>query len=223
MSEIEKRTIAAEDLYQLQLISGSSISPDGAFVIFALHRVEEKRQKAFSNLWIADAGGQTVPRQFTCGDQNDGQPLWSPDERRIVFVSNRADKEQPQLYIIPIDGGEGRPITELQGSFGEVAWSPDGRRLVFSFRKKDAADIEREADETKKELGVVERHITRLTYRFDGTGFLPRERRHIWLVDAESGETRQLTHFYETWMQEFDLGQVEEVWYTGPDSNDLQG
>ncbi|MEI2420282.1 hypothetical protein V6O07_08405, partial [Arthrospira platensis SPKY2] len=109
------------------------------------------------------------------------------------FVSNRGDEKQPQIYLIPFDGGEARQLTDLQGNFGGMEWSPDGRQLLLTFRKKDAEAIEREKDPAKKELGVVYRHYDRIFYRLDGAGYLPHERWHIWTVDAANGKATQLT------------------------------
>lgn len=192
MTTRNKRGITAEDLYRFQIITTPCISPDGRYVVFSLQRVEQKTEKKFSNLWLAPVE-QGAPRQFTYGDQVDSQPRWSPDGRQIAFLSNRKDEKQFQIYTIPIDGGEARPLTDLKGEFGGFEWSPDGTRLVCSFRKKDQAEIEREEDEQKKELGVVERHITRLIFKADDYGFLPQERWHIWSIDAKSGKAQPLT------------------------------
>jgi dipeptidyl aminopeptidase/acylaminoacyl peptidase len=194
MTEASKRLIAAEDLYQFNLISGTRISPDGKFVIFALHRVDEKTEKKYSNLWIAATDGKIAPRQFTYGDQNDTSPRWSPDGQQVVFLSNRGDKEKPaQMYLIPFSGGEARPLTNIPGAAGSITWSPDGTRLVCTVRKTDAEVLEREKDETRKKLGTVYRHYDRLFYKLDGYGYLPKERTHLWIIDAESGTGRQLT------------------------------
>ena len=188
----ETRTITAEDLYKFELISGFEISPNGEHVIYAQQRVDPKTEKKFSNLWVVPTEN-SKPRQFTYGDQSDSSPKWSPDGSQIAFISNRKDEKQPQLYLIPFGGGEARPLTDLKGRIGSFQWSPDGSQIVCQFRKKDAEELAREEDEQKKKLGVVARHYDRISYKFDGAGFLPKERWHIWLIDAHSGEGTQLT------------------------------
>ncbi len=192
MPSDEKRQITPEDLYRFQLVSDCQISPDGQHVLFCVQRVDEEKEKKYTNLWIVPAAGGAA-YQFTYGDQIDQQPHWSPDGEQIAFISNRGDEKQPQIHIIPFHGGEARPLTDLKGEFGPFEWSPDGKRLVCQFRKKDQEAIEREEDEQKKELGVVARHITRVFYKLDGYGFLPQERWHVWTVDAQTGEAKQLT------------------------------
>jgi dipeptidyl aminopeptidase/acylaminoacyl peptidase len=142
--------------------------------------------------WSPTDGSQPA-RQFTYGDQSDSSPRWSPDGRFIAFLSNRKDEKQPQLYLIPTFGGEARPLTDLKGSIGSFEWSPDGKQFICQFRQKDEEAIEREEDEQKKKLGVVARHITRPEFKFDGAGYLPQNRWHIWRIDAETGEATQ-TH-----------------------------
>jgi len=190
----KKRLITAEDLYQLNLASGARISPDGKYVLYAVHRVDPKTEKKYANLWIAATDGKTPPRQFTYGDQVDSTPCWSPDGQWAAFLSNRADKEKPpQVYVIPLFGGEARPVTQIEGSVTGFEWSPDGKRMVCAARKTDAEVVEREKDENKKKLGVVERHYNRLFYKLDGFGYLPKERLHLWVVDVERGKSKQIT------------------------------
>lgn len=187
-----KRFAAAEDLYHYELISDAQISPDGRHVIYVVQRVDKKTEKRYSNLWLAaTTGGQ--PHQFTYGNQSDSSPRWSPDGQTIAFLSNRGSEQQPQIYLIPFNGGEARPLTDLKGTFAGFAWSPDGKRLACQFRCLDKEALEREADKQKKELGVVSRRITRLLYKFNGLGYLPDERWHIWTIDARTGKGVQLT------------------------------
>ncbi len=192
MSTKDKRTIQAEDLYRFRLVTDCELSPDGQHVVFCVQRVDEETEKKYTNLWIAPTDDGD-PWQFTHGDQTDSKPTWAPDGTTLAFLSNRDDEDQPQIYVIPFEGGEARRLTDMQGEFDSFEWSPSGGRLVCQFRKKDQNAIEREEDEQKKELGVVSRRVERVFYKLDGKGFLPNERWHIWTIDAESGEPVQLT------------------------------
>ena len=187
-----KTPIRAHDLYRFQTVSGAEIAPDGARVVFCVARVDRNTEKKHSNVWVAPTDG-VAPRQFTYGDQRDTSPQWSPDGGQIAFLSNRGDEQQSQIYVIPVDGGEARPLTRLKGDIGAFRWSPDGKRLVCVFRKQDDEAAAREADERKKTLGVVARHITRVHFKYDGAGMLPSERAHLWTIDARTGRAKQLT------------------------------
>ncbi|RLT49863.1 MAG: S9 family peptidase, partial [Chloroflexi bacterium] len=178
-----KPLITAAHLYRFQLLTDCMLSPDGVHVVYVLQRVDRRTEKKYSNLWLVPTGSGR-PRQFTFGSHTDMQPRWSPDGRAIAFLSDRGTAGQFQIFSMPLHGGEARPLTALHGSFGQLSWAPSGRQLVFEFQKQDADAAERERDAHKKKLGVVARHIKRLSYKMDGAGFLPNERWHIWLLDA---------------------------------------
>jgi dipeptidyl aminopeptidase/acylaminoacyl peptidase len=196
MPKSSQRLIRAEDLYQMEIVSGARISPDGKYVVYALQRVDRKKEKKYSNLWIVPTSGGK-PRPFTTGDQKDTAPMWSPDSQFVAFLSNRADTEAPpelaQLYLISLHGGEASKLVDVKGEIRSFSWSPDGKKLLLSVRKADPETLDRLEDEQKDDLGVVYRRYDRLFYKLDGYGYLPQGRTHIWTVDAASGKARQLT------------------------------
>jgi dipeptidyl aminopeptidase/acylaminoacyl peptidase len=187
-----RKALSAEDLYRFRLITDSRISPDGRHVVYSLERIERKSEKKFSDLWVVPTSGGR-PGRFTYGNHVDRDARWSPDGRSIAFLSNRSDEKQYQVCVISFGGGEARLVTDLRGSFGTFEWSPDGRSIVFSFRKKDRDAVERERDKQKEKLGIVARHIDRVLYKIDGSGFFPKEHWHIWTVDVRTGRARQIT------------------------------
>ena len=188
----ELRRISVEDLYGMRTVAGCDLSPDGRHAAYTVKRVCKARQKTYSDIWIADTGGGGH-RAFTAGDWVDASPKFSPDGSRLAFLSNRETEQEQQLHLIPFDGGEAKRLADMKGRIGSFDWSPDGERIVFEFRAKDLDETERDEDEGKKKLGVVERHLERVYYRLDGVGFWPKQRQHLWTISIDTAKLQQLT------------------------------
>ena len=192
----DTRPITADDLLRIKVVSEPQVSPDGSRVAFVVRVTDADKNKYWSHLWLvgATADGEARPaaRQFTYGEVGDGAPRWSPDGRQIAFLRTR--DRQTQLWTIPADGGEARPLTRLdEGQIGAPAWSPDGTRLAFTFRPTHP-DFTQAARKAREEGGksTPARHITRLHYRLDGYGWLDC-RQHVWVCDAITGAATQIT------------------------------
>lgn len=187
------RAITVDDLFQLKLVSDAQISPDGQRVVCVVKTIDREKNKYFSHLYLCDLRTREV-RQFTSGEVADSQPRWSPDGKRIAFVSNR-QKPKTQIFVIPADGGEAQALTVLEeGSIGEIAWSPDGSKIAFTFRQTPEQWREAAVKERKeKGLSTPPRIVTRPFYRLDGAGFFDSEYYQVWVADARSGESKRLT------------------------------
>ncbi len=87
------------------------------------------------HIWKASFPGGRL-QQLTRGEQDDLEPVWSPDGRRIAFVSNRVPEadyhpENSDLFIIGAGGRGLRQVTRRFGPVSAPAWSLDGRRLYY--------------------------------------------------------------------------------------------
>ncbi|MDM7460779.1 MAG: S9 family peptidase [bacterium] len=187
-----KRAITIDDLFRIKLLGSPQIAPDGSQVVFVYKWIDIEKNKYFSNLWRVRIG--EAAQSFTYGEWSDSQPRWSPDGKHIAFVSNR-QKPKSQIYVIPADGGEARPITHLEeGSIGEFAWSPDGSRIAFIYRET-APEWREQARKERQEKGfsTPPRIIRRAYWRLDGDGAFVDQRYHLYVVDVRTGETTLLT------------------------------
>jgi dipeptidyl aminopeptidase/acylaminoacyl peptidase len=162
------RVITEKDLFRFTWIADPQIAPDGATVAFVRVTVNEKENRYETALYAAAASGGESPdgRRLTAGTR-DTTPRWSPDGKRLAFV--RPDKDgKPQIYLLHMDGGEARPLTEVASGASSPVWSPDGRTIAFN--SSTGADAARKSDdpkpaaEHKSDVEVV----TRAVYRANG-------------------------------------------------------
>ena len=202
-----------DDLYRLRIPIGVRLSPDGRSVVTALKTVAPGFDGYRHALWLVPTDGGE-PRQLTIGAKNDWHARFSPDGRTIAFLSDRRTvvEEEPerssvkdredalQVYLLPVDGGEARRLTDLPRGVSDVEWSPDGSQLVV-VSASHAADFK----EDRKVRGLAKssepgspppsdyRFVDRLDYMLNGEGFTYDQIDHLWLVDATTGEATRLT------------------------------
>lgn len=182
-----KRKISADDLYNLRIPKELAMAPDEKKAALTVERMDREERTYSANLWLCDLDNG-CSRQFTHGDRLDRLPVFSPDSSRIAFLSKRGKKSG--IYVMPVDGGAEKRLIEFEGDVTHLLWSPDGQYLVLPLRFHDAHYVE---DEATKDHAPVYRHITRLSYKYDGSGFRPRDRFQIFTLEIESGDLRQIT------------------------------
>ena len=70
------------------------------------------------------------------------QPALSPDRTRIVFSSNRGDRDGNfDIFVMDADGGTPRRLTTEPGTDGEPVWTPDGASIVFTSSRTGAPQL----------------------------------------------------------------------------------
>ena len=82
-------------------------------------------------IYVMNADGSGVV-QLTDNDSLDLFPTWSPDDKRILFSSDRDnDVESYDIYVMNADGSGVEQLTDGCSNY-HPAWSPDGERIAFA-------------------------------------------------------------------------------------------
>ena len=211
------RGVTPEDYYSFEFLSDPQISPDGKLVAYVVTKVDRAQNRRNSAIWTVAIDGSRAPSQFTTSPQSSNSARWSPDGRWLAFLSSRPSgestavtssapggpaggppasptagvtaSEQPraQVYLLSMNGGEARRITNLKHGVSTFRWSPDGTRLVVvsltgpsdsRAENRDRSDV---------------RHYKNIRYNFNDTGWFDDRRMHLWVVNVKSGEEKQIT------------------------------
>ena len=131
----EERTAAP-----LQPYVTLSLSPDGTRAASVL------QDGGNLDVWVSELARGTLTR-LTTDEGFDGNPLWSPDGRRVAFASNR--NGQPEVFWKSADGsGTAELLVTMDESVSSIYpydWSPDGTTLFLHWT----------LPETGRDVGMV--------------------------------------------------------------------
>ncbi len=196
------------------------LSPDGTTVAFTVTAVDLDGNDYRSRVWLAPADASSTPYPFTAGDGRDVLPRWSPDGRRLAFVTRRdrregasgAQETRSEIVVVPVTvGGQRVRVTTMNDEVSELEWSPDGSRLAFVARDRDATRYG-PVDRPTPEREMPPRRVDHLFYRLDTVGWTVDRPTRVFVVTADgSRPPRRIT---TGWFQASDLS-----W--SPDSRQL--
>ena len=185
---------SAERMWQLQRLGPPDVSPDGRHAVAAVSRADMAENKAYASLWQWDTATGAA-RQLTSRNVGDGAPLYSPDGRKLAFVSQREGDTAPQLYLLPLDGGEPQRLTSVATGVAQPKWFPDGSRIAFLSRVWPELDtFAKQAERLKQrtEAKMPAQVWDGSPVRAWDTWVDDREL-HVYAVDLAGGEPQPLT------------------------------
>jgi dipeptidyl aminopeptidase/acylaminoacyl peptidase len=165
-------------LAKLVGIGDPQISPDGKSIVVRVGRpnYEKNRYDAELVLVAVASGKQRVLTYERSGLSN---PRWSPTGDRLAFLAV-GGSDKPQIFVMPMGGGDAKRITDAPEGVRDYAWKPDGKE--FAFATPDELDKKKDKHDDAFEVG--------------NNDFLTTEAArpiHAWLISSEGGKARRLT------------------------------
>ncbi len=187
-----KDRLTAMDIFNFETAQDPQISPGGSTIIYVRQFCDVMTDQRYSNLWMVDYDGSDH-RPLTSGRQHDRSPRWSPDGKRLLYISDKDGS--PQIYLRWMDTGQTAKLTELQYPPGGIGWSPDGKMVSFnSFVPSEPSVIANMPKAPPKaEWAEPAKVIDTLVYRFDRHGYIEPGYNHLFVMPAEPGTPRQIS------------------------------
>jgi acylaminoacyl-peptidase len=181
------------DIFNMEFISNPQISPDGSKIVFARNFKDVMTDRNLSNIWIANFDGSNM-RPLTTGNQNDFNPIWSHDGKKILFKSNKED-DKMKLYMMWLDTKETLPLTNLPQSPGQITWSNNDQYIAFNMfvPKSKSSIVKMPSKPEGAKWNTPPTYIDDLNYRGDGQGYLKPGNMQLFILSIDGGSPRQLT------------------------------
>jgi len=213
-----KRPMTFEDMMQMKRLGDTAVSPDGKWLAYAVTTVDLVQNTKTMELRLqAIAGGSdqsSAPFKLGVGQPGDSGVQFSPDGKRILFISGRTGANQ--IWLADFDAETGaathlHKLTNLDLGIDNAKWSPDGRSIVFTAPvypdcpaivpddNGAGAECNYDRDAKAADSPVKAQIFTQLLYRH-WNHYTGEKRSHLFLIAVDGSGMRDLN-----------LGDVHDV------------
>ena len=142
---------------KIKSISQTDISYDGKMVAYVVREpiMDDKKSEYLSQIWLTNVDTKENI-QYTFNLKSSSSPKFSPDGKKVAFLSSRTGKNQ--IWIINTSGGEAKNITDEKKGVRSIKWSPDGKSISF-LKNDDDTEDEIKSKENKTDVILLDKNF----------------------------------------------------------------
>jgi len=183
--------IKVDSILEYKFLSDLKYSPDGKNLAFKVSQADSDDNEYNSTLWIYNIEEDNF-YQLTAG-RKDGGFAWL-NNQEIIFTSKRKAKDkndekllpETEFYKINVNGGEAVHFKTIEKNVGDFKAESQGQMIFTAM--KDLKERSEEELKEDKDYQVVEE----IPFWANGKGFTDSYRSHLYSLDFESGEIKEL-------------------------------
>jgi dipeptidyl aminopeptidase/acylaminoacyl peptidase len=147
---VRDHAITLDDYATLAAITELAVSPDGKHVAYCEARWDKADDQRKADLWVVATDGKGKPTRLTGERANDRHPRWSRDGKAVYVLGNRKREAEPkppyngttQVWRVPVDGGDPRAVTRVEGGIAGYDYAPEGDVLYYAV---DASETDKDS------------------------------------------------------------------------------
>ncbi|MBV8867555.1 MAG: S9 family peptidase, partial [Acidobacteriaceae bacterium] len=198
-----KAPFSFDAMMRVQRIDDPQLSPDGKTVAFTVQTIDLPNNIKPVQIYTVPVDGG-APLLITHEGGSNTRPRWTPDSKRIVFVSDRS--QGSQVWSMNADGSDPKPVTNIPTEASDVTVSPDGHLVMFTSDvypaceprdAKPGVSYDLACNKSKLDEEAASKMKARVFYSLlyrHWTQYYGARRKHILIQSADgSGEPRDLT------------------------------
>ncbi len=126
--DFSKGVMDEKILWYLGRLGDVQVSPDGQTLLYAVTYYDYRANKGNTELYTMPASGGE-PTRITVSDENELQPVWRPDGKKIAYLC--PTEKGMQIWEADPDGKNAKALSDVDGDINGFGYAPDMEHICY--------------------------------------------------------------------------------------------